>query len=345
MRKKSILLSGMMILLLFVGIFTGCTAKTEIQKQEQKEETTASPVQEKTKMNIAVLKGPTGIGAVKLMEDSEKEETECNYEFEIAGAPDEVVAKIVSGEIDVAAVPTNLAATLYNKTDGNVEIAAINTLGVLYLLEKGDTIHSIEDLAGKTVYASGQGATPEYVLNYLLQSKGITDAKIEYKAEHAELATALLSGNADNGLLPEPNVTAVLLKDPEIRIALDLTEEWGKLFQGTEKEGNVLAMGCIIVRKDYLEKNPEAFNTFLKEYQASTHYANENIAQTAAFVEKYQIMASAAAAEKAIPNCNIVYIDGAEMKEAASAFFQVLYEANPKSIGGKLPEEDFYYAK
>ncbi|MEL7602116.1 MAG: ABC transporter substrate-binding protein, partial [Bacillota bacterium] len=256
-------------------------------------------------------------------------------------APDEVSGKIVTGEADIAAAPINLAAALYNKTEGKVAIIAVNTLGVLYVLENGETVNSIADLSGKTLYATGQGATPEFVLNYLLEKNGV-DGKVDvqYMADHAELAALLAAdeGGVKIAMLPEPNVTAALLKNSSLRIALDLTEEWNKVSGGAQ-----LVQGCLIARKDVLENNPDAVNAFLEEYAAATAFVNEKPDDAAALIEKYGIMASAAAAKTAIPNCNIVCVTGEDMQADALAMLQVLFAADPKSVGGKLPGDDFYY--
>ena len=208
---------------------------------------------------------------------------------------------------------------------------------MLYVLENGNTINSVSDLSGKTVYMAGQGAVPEYVMEYILEENGINDTEIVFMTEHAEAAAALADGRADIVVLPEPNVTAVMMQNENARIALDLTEEWKAV------SGNDMAMGCIIARKDFIEANPEAVETFLDEYEDSIEYVNENIKDAAVLVEESGIMASAAAAEKAIPNCNIVYIDGEDMEKVLNGFYEVLYEAEPKSIGGSLPGKDFYY--
>ena len=234
-------------------------------------------------------------------------------------------------------MPTNVAPLLYNKDNGAYSVLAVNTLGVLYVLENGNTVNSVQDLSGKTIYMAGQGAVPEYVINYILEKNGIDDTEIVFMTEHTEAAAALADGRADIVILPEPNVTAAMMQNEKIRIALDLTEEWKNV------SGNDMAMGCIIVRNDFLKDNKEAVDTFLDEYEDSIEYVNENTAEAAQLVEKYGIMASAKAAEKAIPNCNIVYIDGDDMKNILSDFYGVLYEANPKSIGGTLPGADFYY--
>ena len=288
-------------------------------------------------VNITMLKGPTGIGAVKLMEESEKNETDGNYNINVSAAADDAMAKIISGEVDIAAVPTNTAPLIYNKTNGNIEVLAVNTLGVLYIVENGDSIHTIEDLEGKTIYSSGQGAVPEYVLNYLLEKNNAENVNIVYMTEHAEVAAALADGRADIALLPEPNVTAVIMKNSEIRIAVDVNDEWKKT------NGSELAMGCIVAGKEFIDENKEAVDIFLKEYSESIDYVNNNVSEAAELVEKYGIMASSDAAVKAIPNCNIVYKEKDEMKTMLESFYDVLYKANPKSVGGEIPDTELYY--
>ena len=288
-------------------------------------------------VNITMLKGPTGIGAVKLMEESEKNETDGNYNINVSAAADDAMAKIISGEVDIAAVPTNIAPLIYNKTNGNIEVLAVNTLGVLYIVENGDSIHTIEDLEGKTIYSSGQGAVPEYVLNYLLEKNNVENVNIVYMTEHAEVAAALADGRADIALLPEPNVTAVIMKNSEIRIAVDVNDEWKKT------NGSELAMGCIVAGKEFIDENKEAVDIFLKEYSESIDYVNNNVSEAAELVEKYGIMASSDAAVKAIPNCNIVYKEKDEMKTMLESFYDVLYKANPKAVGGEIPDTELYY--
>lgn len=288
-------------------------------------------------VNITMLKGPTGIGAVKLMEESEKNETDGNYNINVSAAADDAMAKIISGEVDIAAVPTNTAPLIYNKTNGNIEVLAVNTLGVLYIVENGDSIHTIEELEGKTIYSSGQGAVPEYVLNYLLEKNNVENVNIVYMTEHAEVAAALADGRADIALLPEPNVTAVMMKNSEIRIAVDVNDEWKKT------NGSELAMGCIVAGKQFIDENKEAVDKFLKEYSESIDYVNNNVPEAAELVEKYGIMASSDAAVKAIPNCNIVYKEKDEMKTMLESFYDLLYKANPKSVGGEIPDTELYY--
>ena len=290
-------------------------------------------------INVYALKGPTGIGMVSLMEDHADA-----YNVTLAGAPDEVVAAIVSGSADIAAVPTNLAATLYNKTKGNVQLMALNTLGVLSILEKGDTIKSVEDLAGRTIYATGQGSTPEYVLNYILAANGLSESvKVEYKAEHAELATLAAAGEVDIALLPEPHVTSVLSQNPDFRIALDVTELFNDAAERNGEEGATMSMGCVIVRSDFARENPEKIASFMEAYAESVAFVNADADAASQLVEKHGILPKAAVARKAIPNCHIVFIAGEEMKAQIQPFFEILFAANPASVGGALPAEDFYY--
>lgn len=290
-------------------------------------------------VRVATLMGPTGMGMAKLMDDSNKGTAKGSYKFTVASAPEQVMPGIISGEVDVAAVPVNLAATLYQKTNGAVQIAAVNTLGVLYLLENGNTVQSIADLKGKTVYATGKGSTPEYILNYILQKNGINpekDVQIEYLTEHTELATKMTGEKVVLGVLPEPNVSAVLLNNQKVRIALNLTEEWNRVCP------EQLVQGSIVVRKDFAEQNAGAFKQFLKEYKNSVDYVNGNVKQAAQLIESAGILPKAAIAEKALPNSNICYISGKEMKTAVQNMLQVMYGFNAKSVGGKLPDENFY---
>ncbi len=265
------------------------------------------------------------------------------YDFQLAGAPDELTGAVISGSVDIAAVPTNLAAVLYNKTQGGVKLLALNTLGVLYVLEKGDTVHSAADLAGKTVVASGQGSTPEYVLNYILEKQGVQDVTIDWRSEHSEVTTLAASGMADIVLVPEPHVTALMTKDPAFRIALDVTEEFSAAAALDGREGTVLSMGCFIVRTDFLENHPDAVARFMEECAQSIAYANENVAAAAQEITDAGILASVKVAESAIPKCHMVFIAGEEMKTQVAPLFDILYAANPASVGGAVPDDHFYY--
>lgn len=290
--------------------------------------------QDDTEIRIAALKGPTGMGMVKLAD----KQNYPNYTVSIEASPDALNPRIISGEVDVAAVPVNLASVLYNKLDGDISVLAVSTLGVLYVVEAGSEVNSVADLAGKTVYATGQGATPEYILNYLLDKNGVAGSvEVNYVGEHAALATMLADGSAEIGMLPEPNVTSTLAGNDDLRIALNLTEEWNKVCS-TE-----LVQGVVIARKSFVNEHPEAIEQFLREYEKSSAFVNENIDEAAKLIVDAGILGNVEIAKKAIPNCNISFSKGEAMHKAVEGMLTVLFEANPKSIGGKLPDKDFYY--
>ena len=293
-----------------------------------------SKKQDDTEIRIAALKGPTGMGMVKLAD----KQNYPNYTVSIESSPDALNPRIISGEVDVAAVPVNLASVLYNKLDGDISVLAVSTLGVLYVVEAGSEVNSVADLAGKTVYATGQGATPEYILNYLLDKNGVAGSvEVNYVGEHAALATMLADGSAEIGMLPEPNVTSTLAGNDNLRIALNLTEEWNKVCS-TE-----LVQGVVIARKSFVNEHPEAIEQFLREYEKSSAFVNENIDEAAKLIVDAGILGNVEIAKKAIPNCNISFSKGEAMHKAVEGMLAVLFEANPKSIGGKLPDKDFYY--
>ena len=290
------------------------------------------------KVRVAALKGPTAMGMVKLMEDSGEGSVNGNsYEFTVVGAPTEITPMLVKGEVDIAALPANLAAVIYNNTKGKVKVLAVNTLGVLYICENGNSVSSIEDLKGKTIYSSGKGSSPEYALAYILEQNGLSDLPIEWKSEHAECVAALLNDPDAVALLPQPFATTAIMKNPSIRIALDLNKEWDKV-----SPESALLTGVVVARTEFVEKEGAAVEKFLEEYGKSTAWVNENVAESSIMIGNLGIV-TAQVAEKALPYCNIVCITGPEMKERLSGYLEVLYNANAKSVGGVLPGEDFYY--
>ncbi len=327
MKKVLALLCLISLLVFALG---GCTGNETSQDQKET-------------VRVAALKGPTGMGLAKLIEENESGESENHYEFTLASSADEILASIIQGEFDIAAVPTNVASILYNKTEGKIQMAAVNTLGVLYVLSTDESIESIADLEGRTVYSTGQGAVPEIAFNYVLEQNGLTpgeDVTIEYRSEHSELAALMASGEAEIALLPQPFVTSVLNQNENVKVVLDLTQEWNKVTEGKSD----LTMGCIVVQKEFAEEHPQEMKAFLEEYQASVEYiTNEaNLNDAAELVEKADII-QAAVAKKALPECNIVFIVGEEMKSISDGFLQVIYDSVPALVGGALPEEDFYY--
>ena len=297
-------------------------------------------------IRIAGLKGPTTMGLVNLIAQAEAGQTAQDYAFTMYGAADEIVPLLVKGELDAAAIPANLAATLYQKTSGALEVACINTLGVLYVVELGNNIQSVEDLKGATIVTTGKGTTPEYVLRYVLSQNGIDpdkDVTIEYLSEATEVAARLTTPTTESStivaMLPQPFVTSVVAQsEGGVRVALDMNEEWQKV------AGSRLVTGVTVVRKEFAEANPDVMAQLMTDYAASVESVTADLSGTAALCEQYGVVAKAALAEKALPSCNIVFETGDEMKTDLTAYLQVLYDADPASVGGALPGEDFYRA-
>lgn len=338
MKKRMKKLSAiLMACAMAVSMLTGCGNSNESQDNTKETE----PVE----VNVTALKGPTAMGMVSLMDDVDNGKVDSeNYKFTIAASIDEVTPAISQGETDIAAVPANVASVLYNKLEGGVQVLAVNTLGVLYIVENGDTVQSAADLKGKTIYASGKGATPEYALNYILQQNGLdpaADVTIEWKSEHSECVAALAQDLSGIAMLPQPFVTTAQMKNPDLRVALDLTEEWDKVQEDAQEPGALLT-GVVVVRTEFAKENPEAVSDFLERYKASVDFVNENVDEAAQLVGQYDIV-TAEVAQTAIPECNIVCITGDEMQEKLSGYLSVLNDQNPEAVGGKLPDDDFYY--
>lgn len=323
---KSFLL--LILLLLSVALFTGCTGEASNEQ-----------AYEPATIRVAAMRGPTAMGLLYLMDKQERGVVQNNYEFELFGSPDLVPPLFVQGKVDIASVPANLAAVLYNRMD--VQALAIVTLGVLHVVDSTGTINSVADLEGRTVFVSPQGATPEFALNYILMQNGLTpgvDVNIEFRAEHTELAALLETGQAEIALLPEPFVSTVLARIDGLRAALDLSEEWNRV-----QPDYGLIMSVVIARREFLENNPEAVAVFMKEYAASVAFINENVADGAQLAVDFELIPNIAIAKAAIPRTNIVFFVGEEMRRNLLGFYNVLYEANPQSIGGEIPEKDFFY--
>ena len=323
------IISLLLAVMLVLGL-TACAAEPE------------KPV-EYAATNFYVLSGPTGIGAANLKDKAEKGQTEVNYTVNIVKEPSEIVAKISKKEADIAAIATNLAAKVYNTTNGAVTVLAVNTLGVLNVVTPaGVTVNSLADLKGKKVYTTGAGSNPEYIINYLLEKNNIDkqkDVTLEYKAEGTELLTVWATDPDAVIIAPQPVATTLTLQNKGATIAIDLTKEWEKV--GGD---SALMQGCVVVRNEFLQKHPETVKKFMEEYKASVDAANNDLDTTAALCESYGIVAKAALAKKAIPNCNLCFIKGSEMKTKLSGFLAVMFAADKTSVGGKLPADDFYYA-
>lgn len=296
----------------------------------------AKKAEDDVNIRIAGLKGPTSIGLVKVMDEGGN----GKYEFSLHGSADEVTPKLVKGELDMAAVPANLASVLYNNTDGEVILLAINTLGVIYIVDKGMDIKNVSDLKGQTIYATGKGSTPEYALRFILSENGIDpdkDVTLEFKSEPTEVVSILSSQDTGVAMLPQPYVTVAQTKVEGLTVAIDLTKAWNDLNNGSQ-----LITGVLVARKSFVNEHPEAVRKFLSEYKGSVEYVLSDTKGAAALCEKYDIVKSAIA-EKAIPYCNITFISGEEMKAPLSGYLGTLFTQNPKAVGGKLPGDDFYY--
>ena len=294
-------------------------------------------------VKVGSLKGPTSMGLVYLMDQAEQSEAANNYEFKMVATADELLPSMISGDLDIVLVPANVASVLYNKTEGGVSVIDINTLGVLYMVSGDNTIQSMEDLKGRTIYLTGKGTTPDFVLQYLLKENGLTaDVTLEYKSEATEVAAVLTETPEVIGVLPQPYVTAACAQNENLSVVLDLTQEWAAV-QG--EGGSRLVTGVTIVRNDFLEEHKAAVDKFLEEHAASAAFANEHVEEAAELVAAAGIIEKAPVAAKAMPKCNITYIDGADMQTALSGYLEVLFEQDASSVGGSLPGDDFYYVK
>ena len=336
------LLCVLFSLLLVVAAFAGCGSKKDNENTTPTTNTESAPKAVQltpATVRLAGLKGPTTMGLVKLIDDAQKNETANTYTFEMATSGDEVAPKIIKGEIDIAALPVNLGSVLYNKTEGKLKMIAVNTLGVLYIVEKGgDTVKSVADLKGKTIYATGKGTTPEYALTHILEKNGLSanDVTMEWKNEPTEVVATISTKDNAVAMLPQPFVTVAKTKINDLTVALDLTKEWDKV----DSDSKLITSG-IFVRSDFAEKNPDAVKLFLKDYENSAKFVNENVEEAAALIENLDIV-KAAIAKNAIPNCNIVSIIGEEMKNYAKGYLDTLAAANNAAVGGKVPADDFY---
>ena len=287
---------------------------------------------------VGSMKGPTSMGLVHLMQEEETDD-DPDFTFTMVTAADELLAKFTGGEVDIALVPANMAGVLYNKTKGNVQVINVNTLGVLYLVTADASVSGVADLKGRTVYTTGKGQTPEYVLRYLMEANGLTedDVTIEFKSEAAEVVSTLAQDPSAIGVLPQPFATVACQQNEALQQVSDLTQEWNKTGKGS------LVTGVTVVKKDFAASNPELIEDFLEEHEESIDFANEHTAEAAALVASYGIIEKAPVAEKALPKCNLTYLDGEEMKTALGGYLEVLFAQEPASVGGALPADDFYY--
>ncbi len=298
----------------------------------------------KTEVKIATLNGPTTIGVLGLLKgDVTKDSTNTYVYDQIYASADAFAPKLLKNEINAAIIPCNAAATLYKNSGGKIQIAAVNNLGVLYILEKGNSINSVADLEGKTIVATGAGTTPQYSLEYILKENGLTvgtDVTVEYKSEAAEVLAALKQGKADIAMLPQPAATKATKAVEGVKVALDLNAEWSKI-----DENASLVTGVLVVNTQFAKENPEAVKTLLADYKASCDMVSTDIDKIADYVIEFKIggIDNANLAKEAIPRCNIKYMDSEDMKKAVGGYLKVLYDSNPASIGGEMPSDGIYY--
>jgi NitT/TauT family transport system substrate-binding protein len=347
MRKLLVLL---MALLMMLAVFTACStppneaaspspaetaspdeALSETAAEAPTPEPSEASYGERNPLAVATLAGPTGMGMIQLFDNPA-------YEVSLLTSPDQISPKVISGEVSVATIPSNLAAVLYNKMQGGIKIVSVNTMGVLYIVENGDTVSSIEDLAGKTLYATGQGATPEYVLNKILKENGLEDVNVEYMGAHADLANAVAAGDVSLALLPEPYVSSVLAQNTDVTVKLDINEEWRKIFG----EDAGMPMGVTVV-SDALASDTASMNQLIADYTASVDYVLSDTDSAAADIVAKQIVGAEAVAKAAIPRCGISFITGEDCAAILDDYFQVMFESNPQSLGGAIPDQDIYY--
>lgn len=336
--KKLLSIVAIVLSITMLLSLTGCgnndTASSPSSESNSSEEYKAQD------MHIACLKGPTGVGMAKLVEDAQNKKTANNYTFTIATAADEISGKIISGEINIASVPTNLAAKLHQKTNGKITMLAVNTLGVLSFLSSDESVKTMADLKGKIIYSAGEGSNPEYILKYILKQNNIDpekDVTIKFVSTGEQLSAAMISGQATVAMVPEPAATTVLTKKTTVKRIFTVNDEWEKV------SDSKLMMGCVVALDSYIENNKAAVDKFLEEYKASIAFANSNLDDTAKYCESYGIVPSAAIAKAAIPTCNVKYVDKDDMKNSIKGYFEVLLSFDAKSIGGKLPDDKFYY--
>ena len=323
----------------------GNKAPQENKTTEETVTETQTAAPDDTVIRLLALTGPTGMGLAQLLHNNTAGSgNKCVYDASLVSSPDQVVAPLVGGNCDIAAVPINLASTLYQKTGGEVVILCANTLGVLYLVEDGNSVTDISSLKGKTIYAPNPGSTPEYVLRYVLQENGVDpdkDVTLEFLTGGDEVASKLATTPGSVGMLPEPKLSAFLSQNAAFRVCLDMTEEWNKV----AGEGNTLVQGVFVARKAFVQEHPALVSAFLDDYNASQTTVNTDPEKGAEYIVEAGIIPQLPLAKKAIPGANITFLEGKEMKSAVSKCLKVLFDSNPASVGGALPADDVYYAR
>ncbi len=346
MKKFSFLL----VIVLVLSMLAGCSNETpnddtppENNEQEIVEPEDNEPEEniEPVNVTIAGLKGPTSIGMIKMIDEKALQSDNYNVEYIQEAAPDSLTGKIINGDIQISSVPINLASVLYNKTEGDVQLMAVNTVGNLFIVGTED-LSTIEELKGKVIGMSAKGSTPDFAMNYILKQNGIDEkTTLDYVLDHATLAQSVIAEDNTVALLPQPFVTQVMMQNDNVKMLIDLNEAWSAASEGASE----LFTGCIIVNKEFAENNKEFISEFLKEYEKSVNWVLENPKDASLLVEKHEIMPSAALVEKAIPYCGITFRNAQDSKTSLNNFYKVLFDSNPASVGGSMPDDEFYFSE
>lgn len=336
MKKFSFCL---VVVLVLSMLMVACSNETPNNQPETPE----TPVQniEPVNVTIAGLKGPTSIGMIKMIDEKALQNDNYNVEYVQESAPDSLTGKIINGEIQISSVPINLASVLYNKTQGKVQLLAVNTIGNLYIVGTED-LNAISQLENKTIGMSAKGSTPDFAMNYILNKSGLEGkTELNYSLDHATLAQSVIAEDTKIALLPQPFATQTMLKNPNVKMLIDLNEAWNDASEGSSQ----LYTGCIIVNKEFAENNPEFISEFLNQYEQSVNWVLENQKDASVLVAKHEIMPDAALVEKAIPYCGITFKNAEEAKSGLNDFYKVLFDSNPASVGGSMPDDEFYFTK
>ena len=335
-------LSLIIIALIAFGLLTACGKNGPANDPADTTPAGEVTLDKDLEIRVSVLSGTTGMGIAPLIKSANEGKEPLNYKFEIQSDATLIAPGIIGNTVDIAAVPTNLAATLYNKTNGGIQLLAANTKGVLYIVSKDSTVDSIDDLKGKTVHVPGAGTNPEYLLKYVLTAAGLEigkDVTLDYTYQSPDALTAALISASDVSfaLLPEPKVSAAKAKDADLKSVIDLTAEWNKVSEGYD-----LYQGCIIVRKAFLEAHPNEVAEFLRAYKASIESVVADPDAASEIIAEVGIIPNAGLAKKAIPSCNLCYDDSQKMKDSVLELFKILHGIEPTSIGGKIPDADIF---
>lgn len=295
----------------------------------------AEPLQ----LTVAGLKGPSSIGMLRMIESEPVFGEDVETEYQIVDEPQLMIARIMSGEADIAAVPINLAAVLYNK-GAPYRLGAVTGDGLLHIVSSREDIGSVEDLKGKRIYCIAQGSTPEFVLRYVLEKSGIdpdTEVELDFSFDHVAIAPQLIAGKVDLAVLPEPFVSIVASKNPAVQPVIDLQQVWAEL-SGT---GDTYPITATLVRNSLYREHPEALKAFFAAYRESIDWANANPAEAGGLAGKYMEMPAPIIA-KAMPRLNLRYQSPREARSRVEELYQVFHGFAPASVGGTIPGDEFY---